>query len=74
MATTRIYLVGRVPGAAPADAGTIEGRLVRATSQAMAIRHVVRSTYKAEVATPEQLVDLLTIGTKVEDAGEEAAE
>lgn len=71
MPTTRIYLVSRAAGTAPNDAGTIEGRLVRASSQSMAIRHVVRNTYKAEVATPDQLVDLVTIGTKVEEAGEE---
>lgn len=44
---------------------------VRAATQAQAIRHVVRSIYTAVVASQDQIVDLMTIGVKVEDAGEE---
>lgn len=45
-------------------------RLVRAPNAAQAIRHVVRGLFKAEVATQTQLVDLLTAGVKVEEAGD----
>lgn len=63
---TRIYLVAKAAGT-----GDEQGHLVRAATQAQAVRHVVRNTYQAEVATQEQLVDLMTAGAKVEDAGEE---
>lgn len=45
--------------------------LVRAQSQAQAIRHVVKETYRAAVAAQETLVDLLSAGVKVQDAGAE---
>lgn len=50
---------------------TTQARLVRAATQAQAIRHVVRSIYTAVVASQDQIVDLMTTGVKVEDAGEE---
>ena len=60
---TRIYLV---------TDGT-EKRLVRAQSQAQAVRHCVKH-YSAETPTAEQLVSLVSAGTKVEDAQGEAHE
>ena len=50
---------------------TAAERLVRAQSQAQAIRHVVKETYRAAVAGQETIVELLTSGVKVEDAGAE---
>lgn len=49
---------------------TAAEHLVRASSQAQAIRHVVKETYRAAVAGPETLVELLTAGVKVQDASE----
>lgn len=46
-------------------------RLVRASNAATALRHVVRSDYSAEVASQDDLIELLTSGTRVEDAGTE---
>jgi hypothetical protein len=43
-------------------------RLVRAHSQAQAIRHVAKD-YQAMVASQDDLVASLTSGVKVEDAG-----
>lgn len=42
--------------------------LVRATSQAQAIRHAARNRYRAAVAGQEEIVRLLGAGAKVEDA------
>lgn len=44
-------------------------RLVRAVNVATAVRHVVRTDYTAEVASQDDLIDLLSAGTRVEDAG-----
>ena len=60
---TRIYLVTNIAGAPE--------RLVRATTQAAAIRHVVRTSYAANVAGQEALVDLVASGVKVEQAGQD---
>lgn len=59
--TTRIYIVTN---------GSGEPRLVRAGTQAAAIRHIAKP-YKAEVATQDQLVAALGKNTKVEDASAE---
>ena len=60
----RIYLVTNGTG----------HRLVRAQSQAQAIRHCVKH-YAAETPTAEQLVALVSAGTKVEDVeGEQHGE
>ena len=56
----RIYVV---------TCGTDNKTLVRATSQAQAIGHVVRSLYTAEVASQDDIVALLAAGKKVEEAG-----
>ena len=50
---------------------TAAEHLVRAQSQAQAIRHVVKETYRAAVAGQETIVELLTSGVKVQDAGAE---
>lgn len=49
-------------------AGTGTTRLVRAVNAATAVRHVVRTDYTAEVASQDDLIDLLSAGTRVEDA------
>lgn len=64
MAKQRIYVVR---SSDPEDV-----TLVRAPSQAQAIRHVVRD-YTAEVADQATLVALLGSGAIVEQAGTEAA-
>jgi hypothetical protein len=61
---TRIYVV-RGPNKAVA--------LVKASSQAQAVGHVVRNAYEAEVAEQDILVELASAGVKVELAGVEAA-
>lgn len=48
-------------------------RLIRAATQAQAIGHVVKDTYRAAVPTPDELVDLVSKGVKVEDANPEPA-
>lgn len=42
--------------------------LVRAQSAAQAIRHIVSPRFGADVATPDQLVDLVGAGVKVREA------
>lgn len=49
---------------------TAAEHLVRASNQAQAIRHVVKEAYRAAVAGQETIVELLTSGVKVQDAGE----
>lgn len=61
MSTQRIYLVSNGKDA----------RLVRASNQAQAVRHVVRNTFTASVASQDELVDALGKGIKVEDASED---
>lgn len=58
----RIYEVTHKPSAEP--------RLVRATNQAQALRHVVRDTYEVVVASQDRLVSLVQQGRAVEDAAE----
>lgn len=43
-------------------------RLVKATNQAQAIRHVARNTFQVEVASAVQVADLMIAGTKVEQS------
>ncbi len=59
---TRIYVVRRTGD------NTGENRLVEATSQAQAIRHVTGGIYTAEVAKTKDLADLMASGAKVEKA------
>jgi len=57
---TRIYAVKRQAN------GTT--RLVRATSQAQALRHVAVDEYDVDVASQDQLVNALGVGISVETA------
>ena len=61
-AAKRVYVV--TGGPAP--------RLVKAVSQAQAIGHVIAATYKASVASQDDLIDALGVGAKVEMAGDAA--
>lgn len=45
-------------------------RLVEAVSQAQAIRHCVSNKYAAAPASPKDVADLMSIGTKIERANE----
>jgi hypothetical protein len=56
---TRIYTV--------ANATTT--RLIRATTQAAAVRHATRTEYRCSVASTEDVVELLSKGVSVEDSG-----
>lgn len=68
MTHTRIYVV------TPRGAAQGPQRLVRATSQAAARNHVARETLGVQRAAQETLVELLSDGVKVEDAGAEPQE
>lgn len=57
---TRIYLVSRK--------GVDHARLIRAATQAQALRHVALDEYMVDVATQDQLVDCVSEGVHVEDA------
>lgn len=67
----RIYRVTpKAEGAEPK-----ESRLVRAGSQAQALRHVAAETLAVSLASQQDLVELLGAGVKVDDAkAEEAGE
>lgn len=65
---TRIYVVSE--HADPADAVGVVKRMVRASTPAQAIRHVVAPRFTAEVATTDDAVTLASNGVKVEDAAE----
>jgi len=47
----------------------ITERLVSAATAAQAIRHVVSNTYDAKVPSQAKLVELVSSGVKVEEAG-----
>ncbi len=64
--SNRIYLV--------IDRETQAKRLVRAGSQAQAIRHAVQGRFEATVAGQDDLVLLLAGGGTVEDASKAEAE
>ena len=62
MATaTRIYLVTTSAGTA---------RLVKASVPSQAITHVAKQLFSARIASQDDLVEALSIGTKVEAYGE----
>jgi hypothetical protein len=69
--TTRIYLVGPKNGAAGG-----RNRLVRATSQAQALRHVVDDTLAVRLASQDDIVRIMLERDpcEVEDATGEAPE
>lgn len=64
MTATRIYAV--------TNKETGFEHLVRAANQAQAIRHAARNQFAVEVATQDQLVELIAAGVKVEEAVTEA--
>jgi hypothetical protein len=49
-------------------------RLVRAANRNQAIRHAVKNDYRADVATQDELVELLVSGIAVEDVSNESAD
>lgn len=59
--STRIYLV--------TDRDTQAQRLIRATSQAQAIRHAVAKRFDAQVASQDHIVLRMLAGDTVETAG-----
>jgi hypothetical protein len=65
MTTTRVYAV------TDTSVADMNIRLVRAGSQAQAIRHVVGSRYKAKPAAVDEVVQHMGSGVKVEEAGKE---
>lgn len=46
-----------------------EQHLIKASNKSQAVRHVADHTIKAEVATQDQLVTMITSGTVVVEAG-----
>ena len=63
-ATKRLYVVK--PGEAVQQTTP---RLIRATSQASALRHATKGLYDVAAATTEDVANLMADGVKVEDAG-----
>lgn len=60
MAKAKVYLVTDAEG---------KKSLVRATSRAMAVGYCARNAFKAQMATQDQIIDLLMSSTeKVQDA------
>lgn len=59
---TRIYIVKKT-GQELSDV-----RLVEATSQSQALRHVIGGSYVAEAVTPKELAGWMQQGTRVESA------
>jgi hypothetical protein len=66
MSAQRIYIVS--------DNDTTGARLVKATSQAQAIRHVAESRYNVEVASAMDVADMMVSGITVENASAKPAE
>ena len=59
--TTRIY--------------SVDGKhLVRAQSQAQALRHIVKNRHKVEVASQDDIVKMIGDGVKVEETSEQEGE
>lgn len=69
MAANRIYVVGGIDKRYPES--FTEPQLVRASSQAQAVGHIVRGKYHAKVAKQDDLERLLGEGHKVESASSE---
>ncbi len=68
MAAKRIYIIREV-----IDPKQSTSRLVRASSQAQALRHVAEGRFLVDVANQEEIVHNITSGTLVEDAKSEEA-
>lgn len=49
----------------------IEEHLVKASTASQAIRHVVSNTYDAKVPSQDKLVDLISKGVKIQEAGQD---
>ena len=64
---TKIYKVNFTDGSAAP-------RLVRAQNKAQAIRHAVRDSYRADLATQDDLVSLVRGGIAIEEAKADPAE
>lgn len=60
---TRVYVVTQQDGAPVA--------LVRAVSKAAAVNHAVKRDFRADVATQDELIDLVGAGWRVDVAGAE---
>lgn len=71
---TRIYRVANFIADVDADTGATFTRLVRAPNAAQALRHVATDTLHCQVASQDDLVELIEAGVKVETAGEPAPE
>lgn len=65
---TRIYAVKFSPANDATPKGPSWTKLVRASSQAAALRHVIKPMYEVDVATPDELVELTLKGVKIEEA------
>jgi hypothetical protein len=63
---TRIYVVGNIE--------TCKKHLVRASNSAQAARHIIRTSHIVEVASQDQLVELIASGVPVENASTYAEE
>ena len=72
-AATRIYVVSHKPGHLHTGGPEANHRLVRAANASQAMRHVAENTLAVGVARQDELVELLTAGVKVENAGHEHA-
>jgi 2-methylcitrate dehydratase PrpD len=74
-ANRRIYAVTQLlQAAAEGQAGHSIQYLVRASSPAQAIRHLVRKSFSAEVASQDAIVTAMQLGTTVQDAKQDAGE
>lgn len=62
--TTRVYLVAEKR--ADSEANPVRRRLVRATHQANALRHVAQQAYEVRVATVDDVLALTAKGVQVE--------
>lgn len=60
---TRIYVVASTKRLS--DSGV---RLVEASSQSQAVRHVAQDEYDVRVATPKDVGQLMSLGVKIESA------
>lgn len=49
-----------------------KARLVRAANRAQALAHVARTSFACDVASQDELVDLVASGVEVETAGADA--
>lgn len=67
--TTRVYLVAEKRE--DSEANPVRRRLVRASHQANALRHVAEDVFSVSLATQEDLIALVSDGVQVERIGPE---